>query len=72
MFPALSPRTVQSHWKPLILARAEAILADLVDNAARASAPGAAAASASGDTEVVGGVACPVDPMEALQCESCQ
>ncbi len=24
------------------------------------------------DTEVVGGVACPVDPMERLQCESCQ
>ncbi len=28
--------------------------------------------SPSGDTEVVDGVACPVDPMEALQCESCQ
>lgn len=27
---------------------------------------------ASGDTEMVGGVACPVDPMERLQCESCQ
>nr|WP_269078811.1 ribonucleoside-diphosphate reductase subunit alpha [Demequina globuliformis] len=25
-----------------------------------------------GDTEMVDGVACPVDPMEALQCESCQ
>jgi ribonucleoside-diphosphate reductase alpha chain len=25
-----------------------------------------------GDTELVGGVACPVDPMERLQCESCQ
>nr|WP_228373035.1 ribonucleoside-diphosphate reductase subunit alpha [Demequina maris] len=25
-----------------------------------------------GDTEMVGGVACPVDPMERLQCESCQ
>jgi len=24
------------------------------------------------DTEVIGGVACPVDPMERLQCESCQ
>jgi ribonucleoside-diphosphate reductase alpha chain len=24
------------------------------------------------DTELVGGVACPVDPMERLQCESCQ
>lgn len=24
------------------------------------------------DTEMVGGVACPVDPMERLQCESCQ
>jgi len=24
------------------------------------------------DTEIVGGVACPVDPMERLQCESCQ
>ena len=22
--------------------------------------------------DVVGGVACPVDPMERLQCESCQ
>jgi len=28
--------------------------------------------SPSGDTEMVDGVACPVDPMEALQCESCQ
>ncbi|WP_439710242.1 ribonucleoside-diphosphate reductase subunit alpha [Demequina lignilytica] len=27
---------------------------------------------ASGDTEMIGGVACPVDPMERLQCESCQ
>ncbi len=26
----------------------------------------------AGDTEMVGGVACPVDPMERLQCESCQ
>jgi ribonucleoside-diphosphate reductase alpha chain len=25
-----------------------------------------------GDTEVVGGVVCPVDPQDALQCESCQ
>ena len=24
------------------------------------------------DTDMVGGVACPVDPMERLQCESCQ
>lgn len=22
--------------------------------------------------EVIGGVACPIDPMERLQCESCQ
>jgi hypothetical protein len=22
--------------------------------------------------DIVGGVACPVDPMDALQCESCQ
>ncbi|MDN4480710.1 ribonucleoside-diphosphate reductase subunit alpha [Demequina sp. EGI L300058] len=29
-------------------------------------------ATSIGDAEVVGGVACPVDPMEALQCESCQ
>jgi len=28
--------------------------------------------SADGDMEMVGGVACPVDPMERLQCESCQ
>jgi len=28
--------------------------------------------SVGGDTEMVGSVACPVDPMEALQCESCQ
>ena len=28
--------------------------------------------SADGDVEMVGGVACPVDPMERLQCESCQ
>ncbi|WP_228373173.1 ribonucleoside-diphosphate reductase subunit alpha [Demequina silvatica] len=28
--------------------------------------------SIDGDTEMVGGVACPVDPMERLQCESCQ
>jgi ribonucleoside-diphosphate reductase alpha chain len=26
----------------------------------------------SDDTDLVGGVACPVDPMERLQCESCQ
>ena len=25
-----------------------------------------------GETDVVGGVACPVDPMERLQCDSCQ
>ncbi|WP_082093297.1 ribonucleoside-diphosphate reductase subunit alpha [Demequina sediminicola] len=42
------------------------------------AAPAAAASVAGpsvvtiGDTEVVDGVACPVDPMEALQCESCQ
>jgi len=28
--------------------------------------------SPDGDTEMIGGVACPVDPMERLQCESCQ
>lgn len=28
--------------------------------------------SADGDMEMVDGVACPVDPMERLQCESCQ
>lgn len=33
---------------------------------------GSTQASPTGGTEVVGGVACPVDPMEALQCESCQ
>ena len=22
--------------------------------------------------EIIGGVACPIDPMERLQCESCQ
>ena len=26
----------------------------------------------STQTELIGGVACPIDPMEALQCESCQ
>ncbi len=29
-------------------------------------------ASLDGDTELIDGVACPVDPMERLQCESCQ
>ena len=29
LFPALSPRTVQSHWKPLFEAKAREILADL-------------------------------------------
>ncbi|WP_109464839.1 cytochrome P450 [Albibacillus kandeliae] len=29
LFPALSPRTVQSHWKAIFAARAEAILAEL-------------------------------------------
>lgn len=29
-------------------------------------------ASLDGDTDLVDGVACPVDPMERLQCESCQ
>lgn len=24
------------------------------------------------EVEMVGGVACPIDPMERLQCESCQ
>ena len=24
------------------------------------------------EVEIVGGVACPIDPMERLQCESCQ
>jgi len=28
--------------------------------------------SADGDMEMIDGVACPVDPMERLQCESCQ
>ncbi len=28
--------------------------------------------SPDGETEMVDGVACPVDPMERLQCESCQ
>jgi ribonucleoside-diphosphate reductase alpha chain len=31
-----------------------------------------ALASSDGDTETIDGVACPVDPMERLQCESCQ
>ncbi len=33
---------------------------------------GPVASSVDGDTEMVDGVACPVDPMERLQCESCQ
>lgn len=33
---------------------------------------GSTVTSPDGDTEMVGGVACPVDPMERLQCESCQ
>ncbi len=24
------------------------------------------------DFEIIGGVACPIDPMERLQCDSCQ
>lgn len=24
------------------------------------------------EVEMVGGIACPIDPMERLQCESCQ
>lgn len=40
----------------------------------QASAPAGATVLdvVEGDTEVVDGVACPVDPMERLQCESCQ
>ncbi len=34
--------------------------------------PPAATVLALADTDVVDGVACPVDPMERLQCESCQ
>ena len=48
-------------------------------NAASAIPEGATALEVLGnvvslgdDTEVIGGVACPVDPMERLQCESCQ
>lgn len=26
----------------------------------------------NGDVEIINGVACPIDPMERLQCESCQ
>ncbi len=33
---------------------------------------GVVGSAVSADTEMVGGVACPVDPMERLQCESCQ
>ncbi|MDN4475290.1 ribonucleoside-diphosphate reductase subunit alpha [Demequina sp. SYSU T00192] len=48
------------------------------EGVAPAAAPPAGASvltvveSVDGDTEMVGGVACPVDPMERLQCESCQ
>ncbi|HVZ11650.1 MAG TPA: hypothetical protein VG965_01345 [Patescibacteria group bacterium] len=28
--------------------------------------------SVSGDFEIINGVACPIDPQERLQCESCQ
>jgi len=34
--------------------------------------PADATELALADTDVVDGVACPVDPMERLQCESCQ
>ena len=33
---------------------------------------GSTVTSPDGDTEMIDGVACPVDPMERLQCESCQ
>ena len=43
-----------------------ATVLDLADQAPEADdAP-------TGDTEMINGVACPVDPMERLQCESCQ
>nr|WP_297428278.1 ribonucleoside-diphosphate reductase subunit alpha [uncultured Actinotalea sp.] len=41
--------------------------------AGASDAPGSATPSASGpDLDLVDGVACPVDPMERLQCDSCQ
>ena len=39
---------------------------------AATTAPSGATVLDLADTEVVDGVACPIDPMERLQCESCQ
>lgn len=53
-------------------AQASSALAPL-DGAPSAAGPLAEASSAAGpELDVVDGVACPVDPMERLQCDSCQ
>lgn len=68
--------------EPAVEPAATGELAEVADHsAASADAPEGATVlevvestvtSPDGDTEVVDGVACPVDPMERLQCESCQ
>lgn len=61
--PASLPEPASSEPTPVV-APAEAARLPLANHTTPASP--------NGDTEVVGGVACPVDPMELLQCESCQ
>jgi len=66
--PASAPQPDQApaphdHVEPTAQAPDGATVLDMIDNSH---------GSSTDDTEMVDGVACPVDPMERLQCESCQ
>ena len=58
--PESLPETASDPEAAAAVAPASATLLNVVES------------PADGNTEVVDGVACPVDPMERLQCESCQ
>ena len=85
--PIVAPSSVLSAVAAQAFAAAPASQPDLPPAALPEAAPQEEPATASAsdipdgatafevlsdDSELVGGVACPVDPMERLQCESCQ
>ena len=67
--PAVPPATLPAATEPYPV---EASAPVAPEGATVLDVVGQAVFSPDGDTEMIGGVACPVDPMERLQCESCQ
>jgi len=79
--PALPPTSLpesapapeaQGAANPAATTSSEQLAAEAPYGATVLEVIGSTVTSPDGDTEMVDGVACPVDPMERLQCESCQ